>query len=170
MSLRGPVTPGIPERHMHELFLRRAIRLAVENVQTGRGGPFGAVIVKQGLVVAEGANLVTESNDPTAHAEITAIRRACQSLGRFDLRGCAVYSSCEPCPMCLSAVYWARLDALYFAASHQDASAAGFDDSFIYSQIPLNAESRTLPARRLLEEEGREPFALWVATGAKIPY
>jgi len=155
---------------MHETYLRRAIRLAVENVQSGRGGPFGAVIVKDGLIVAEGANVVTESNDPTAHAEIMAIRRACQALGRFDLKGCTIYSSCEPCPMCLGAVYWARLDALCFAASHEDASAAGFDDSFIYSQMPLDAGSRTLPARRLLEEEGTEPFALWVATESKIPY
>jgi guanine deaminase len=155
---------------MHDTFLRRAIRLAVENVQSGRGGPFGAVIVKDGLVIAEGANSVTGANDPTAHAEIGAIRAACQVLGRFDLKGCTLYSSCEPCPMCLGAIYWARLDALYFAASHRDASAAGFDDSSIYTQVPLKAELRSLPTHRILEIEGGEPFALWVATESKIPY
>ena len=155
---------------MHEEFLRRAIGLAVENVQTGRGGPFGAVIVKDGEVVAEGANSVTTANDPTAHAEIQAIRAACEKLGRFELRGCVIYASCEPCPMCLGAIYWARLDALYFAASHTDASAAGFDDSFIYTQMPLQAELRSLPAERLIEDEGKEPFAIWVANETKIPY
>ena len=155
---------------MHDTFLRRAIRLAVDNVQSGRGGPFGAVIVKDGLLIAEGANSVTAANDPTAHAEISAIRSACEALGRFDLKGCTLYSSCEPCPMCLGAIYWARLDALYFAASHKDASAAGFDDSFIYTQVPLKAELRSLPTQRILEIEGGEPFALWVATESKIPY
>lgn len=155
---------------MHEEYLRRAIALAVENVQSGRGGPFGAVIVKDGEVVAEGGNSVTSANDPTAHAEVEAIRAACAKLGRFDLRGCVIYSSCEPCPMCLGAIYWARLDALYFAASHVDASAAGFDDSFIYTQVPLKAELRSLPTIRLMEAEGREPFAIWVANESKIPY
>lgn len=155
---------------MHEEFLRRAIGLAVENVQAGRGGPFGAVIVRDGEVIAEGANSVTSANDPTAHAEVQAIRAACAKLGRFDLRGCVIYSSCEPCPMCLGAIYWARLDALYFAGSHVDASAAGFDDSFIYTQVPLKAELRSLPTMRLMEKEGREPFAIWVANESKIPY
>ncbi len=170
MSLRGPEAMGSPEHYMHDLFLRRAIRLAVENVQTGRGGPFGAVIVQGGEIIAEGVNRVTSAIDPTAHAEITAIRAACHSLNRFELKGCAIYSSCEPCPMCLGAIYWARLDALYFAASHKDASGAGFDDSFIYTQVPLKAELRTLHTERRLEGEGLEPFALWVATEAKIPY
>jgi guanine deaminase len=155
---------------MHEQYLRRAIRLAVENVQSGRGGPFGAVIVRDGVVIAEGVNSVTRTKDPTAHAEVTAIRAACESLGRFDLRGCILYASCEPCPMCLGAIYWARLDALYFAATHKDASKAGFDDSFIYTQVPLNAESRSLLTKRLLGDEGGEPFAIWMATEAKIPY
>ncbi|MBE0656777.1 MAG: nucleoside deaminase [Bryobacteraceae bacterium] len=155
---------------MHEELLRRAIRLAVENVQSGRGGPFGAVIVRDGEVVAEGANRVTSDKDPTAHAEIQAIRAACLKLGRFDLRGCVIYSSCEPCPMCLGAIYWARLDALYFAATHNDASAAGFDDSFIYTQVPLKAELRSLPTKRLIEAEGKQPFAIWVANESKIPY
>lgn len=155
---------------MHRQYLRRAIELAVENVQSGRGGPFGAVIVRDGEIIAEGANTVTSANDPTAHAEIEAIRAACKALGRFDLKGCAIYASCEPCPMCLGAIYWARLDALYFAASHKDASQAGFDDSFIYTQIPLKAERRSLPTQRMLEAEGVEPFAIWVATESKIPY
>ncbi|MBI4889296.1 MAG: nucleoside deaminase, partial [Acidobacteria bacterium] len=116
---------------MHEEFLRRAISLAAENVELGRGGPFGAVIVMDGEVVAEGANHVTAQNDPTAHAEVEAIREACRRLGRHDLRGGVIYASCEPCPMCLSAIYWARLDSLYYAASKDDASAAGFDDSFL---------------------------------------
>lgn len=155
---------------MHEEFLRRAIRLAVENVESGRGGPFGAVIVKDGQVVAEGANHVTTQHDPTAHAEIVAIRAACARLDTFELRGCTLYSSCEPCPMCLAAIYWARLDALYFAAGKDDASAAGFDDSFLYTQIPLPPEARTLPTRRLLAPEGGHPFALWRASVSKIPY
>jgi tRNA(Arg) A34 adenosine deaminase TadA len=155
---------------MHEQYLRRAIRLAAENVQSGRGGPFGAVIVRDGVIVAEGVNSVTLTKDPTAHAEVSAIRAACESLGRFDLRGCTIYSSCEPCPMCLGAIYWARLDALYFAATHKDASRAGFDDSFIYTQVPLDAESRSLPTKRLIGDEGKEPFAIWMASEAKIPY
>lgn len=155
---------------MHRQYLRRAIELAVENVQSGRGGPFGAVIVRDGEIIAEGANTVTSAKDPTAHAEIEAIRAACKALGRFDLKGCTIYSSCEPCPMCLGAIYWARLDALYFAASHKDASQAGFDDSFIYTQIPLKAGLRSLPTQRMLEAEGVEPFAIWVATESKIPY
>jgi tRNA(Arg) A34 adenosine deaminase TadA len=121
-------------------------------------------------VIAEGCNSVTSAKDPTAHAEVEAIRAACKALGRFDLKGCTIYSSCEPCPMCLGAIYWARLDALYFAASHKDASQAGFDDSFIYTQVPLKAELRSLPTKRMLEAEGVEPFAIWVATESKIPY
>jgi len=155
---------------MHEQYLRRAIELAVENVQSGRGGPFGAVIVRDGEEIAEGCNSVTSEKDPTAHAEVEAIRAACKVLDRFDLKGCTIYSSCEPCPMCLGAIYWARLDALYFAASHKDASQAGFDDSFIYAQVPLKAELRSLPTQRMLEAEGVEPFAIWVATESKIPY
>lgn len=155
---------------MHETFLRRAIQLATENVELGRGGPFGAVVVSGGRIVAEGVNQVTRTNDPTAHAEVTAIRAAATALNRFDLRGCILYSSCEPCPMCLAAIYWARLDALYFAASHRDASAAGFDDSFIYTQVPLPPDERSKPSVRMLGEEGKEPFALWTSAENKIPY
>lgn len=155
---------------MHEKYLRRAIQLAVENVEQGRGGPFGAVIVLDGEIVAEGANHVTSCTDPTAHAEIVAIRHACARLQRHELRGAVLYSSCEPCPMCLAAVYWARLDALYYAADRDDAAGAGFDDSFLYAQIPLDDASRTLPSRRLLAEEGTIPFRIWLHSESKIPY
>lgn len=155
---------------MHEEFLRRAIQLAVENVESGRGGPFGALIVRDGAIVAEGANHVTTQNDPTAHAEVVAIREACRKLNTFELRGCTIFASCEPCPMCLSAIYWARLDSLYYAASKDDASAAGFDDSFLYVQIPLAEKDRSLPTQRLLNDEGDRPFAIWRASVNKIPY
>ncbi len=155
---------------MHEEFLRRAISLAAENVEQRRGGPFGAVIVMDGQVVAEGANHVTTRNDPTAHAEVEAIREACRKLGRHDLRGAVIYASCEPCPMCLSAIYWARLDALYYAASKDDAARAGFDDSFLYQQIPLAQEQRALPTRRLLAAESSLPFDRWAVSSSKIPY
>ncbi|MGJ5820168.1 nucleoside deaminase [Paludibaculum fermentans] len=155
---------------MHEDFLRRAIQLAVENVESGRGGPFGAVIVKDDVIVAEGANHVTTQNDPTAHAEVVAIREACRKLNTYELRGCEIFASCEPCPMCLSAIYWARLDSLYYAASKHDAAEAGFDDSFLYAQIPLAEQDRALPTRRLLQGEGSRPFAIWRASVNKIPY
>jgi len=155
---------------MHEEFLRRAIRLAVENAGQGRGGPFGAVIVLGGEIIAEGANHVTADLDPTAHAEVVAIRAACRRLGKFDLRGAAIYSSCEPCPMCLGAIYWARLDALYYAASREDAARAGFDDSFLYEQFGLPEEQRALPTRRIALEEAGLPFDAWLASANRIPY
>jgi guanine deaminase len=155
---------------MHEPFLRRAVELATNNVRLGRGGPFGAVIVRDGAIVAEGVNTVTPSNDPTAHAEVNAIRIACQTLGRFDLRGCVLYASCEPCPMCLGAIYWARLDALYYAATREDAAAAGFDDSLLYEEIPKLDEARRLMTRRLALAEALLPFEAWTRSGSKIPY
>ncbi|MBI5084696.1 MAG: nucleoside deaminase [Acidobacteria bacterium] len=155
---------------MHEKHIRRAIQLAAENAGQGRGGPFGAVVVRDGQIVAEGVNLVTSKLDPTAHAEVMAIRAACAKLGVFELRGCTIYSSCEPCPMCLAAIYWARLDALYFAASREDASAAGFDDGFLYEQIPLPASARSLRSEQLLAGESGVPFAIWRANPAKIAY
>lgn len=155
---------------MHEQYLRHAIRLAVENVRNGSGGPFGSVVVKDGEVVGEGANHVTTRNDPTAHAEIVAVREACLKLDTFELRGCTVYASCEPCPMCLAALYWARVDALYFAASRFDASDAGFDDQFLYEQIALPVEVRSLPSHSLLRAEGQGPFEIWRATKNKTPY
>jgi guanine deaminase len=155
---------------VHEEFLRRAIGLAADNAGSGDGGPFGAVIVRDGVIVAEGSNHVTTWHDPTAHAEVVAIRAACQSLGSHELRGCVIYASCEPCPMCLAAIYWARLDGLYYAASRQDAAEAGFDDSFLYEQIPMAESERALPAQRLLGDEGGRPFAIWRESVSKIPY
>jgi guanine deaminase len=150
--------------------LRQALKLASDNARSGTGGPFGAVIAAGDEVVATGVNRVTTELDPTAHAEICAIREACRKLGRFSLQGCTLYSSCEPCPMCLSAIYWARLDGLCFAASRQDAARAGFDDSFLYEQIPLAVQKRKLPTSRLLPDEGTEAFAVWLKQPGHIPY
>ncbi len=155
---------------MHEQYLRRAIRLAVENVERGRGGPFGAVIVRGGAIIAEGANQVTTTPDPTAHAEVLAIRAAAGMLGTHDLAGCTIYSSCEPCPMCLGAIYWARLDAVYFAATREDAAAAGFDDSFLYSEVPLPPERRSKPAVRMGCADAAAPFDAWRASASRTPY
>ena len=151
-------------------FIRRAIDLATENVRLGRGGPFGAVIVHDGVVIAEGANLVTHHHDPTAHAEIVAIREACRIRQAFELRGCTLYSSCEPCPMCLGAIYWARLDRLVFASTRDDAAEAGFDDSFIYQQIPLAPDARSLPVTNLLREEGARAFQAWKQSPGRVAY
>src|ERR1039457_6497043 len=131
-------------------FLRRAIALATENVVSGKGGPFGALIVRDGQIVGEGANSVTATNDPTAHGEVNAIRAACKALGTFTLAGCELYTSCEPCPMCLSASYWARLDASYFGCSAADAARAGFDDAFLYGEFRKDPSARALPAQQLL--------------------
>jgi tRNA(Arg) A34 adenosine deaminase TadA len=151
-------------------FLYRAIELASGNVQASRGGPFGAVIVFENQIVAEGTNLVTSTHDPTAHAEVVAIRRACEALANFELHGCTIYASCEPCPMCLGAIYWARLDRLVFAASREDASAAGFDDSLLYQQIPLPPDQRQLPTERIAHPDLRKPFELWAKSLIRIPY
>lgn len=150
--------------------LRRSIAVAVENVRLGRGGPFGAVVARDGVIVAEGSNLVTSSLDPTAHAEVVALRRACQAVGRFDLRGCEIFASCEPCPMCLAACYWARVDRIWFSAAKHDAAAAGFDDSFLYEEIPKAIEERRLPATRMLAEEGLAPFREWAAAARRVEY
>lgn len=154
----------------NEFFLKRAIELAKENVQKGLGGPFGAVVVKDGKIIAEGTNLVTSSNDPTAHAEIVAIRKACETLGTFQLTDCEIYSSCEPCPMCLGAIYWARPKKLVFAATRSEAAQAGFDDEFIYQEIPKPYEDRSLPTIHLPMEERMLPFEEWENTNNKIPY
>jgi len=153
-----------------EFFLKRAIELAQENVKKGQGGPFGAVIVKDGKIIAEGTNLVTSSNDPTAHAEIVAIRNACKELGTFQLSDCEIYSSCEPCPMCLGAIYWARPKRLIFAATRQEAAQAGFDDEFIYQEVSKSIEQRQLPTQQLPIEERMKPFDEWNNTNNKIPY
>ena len=141
--------------------MRRAISLAEDNASSGNGGPFGAVIVKDGKVVAEGSNTVTVDNDPTAHAEVNAIRRACAVLGTFDLSGCELYTSCEPCPMCLAACYWAHISRVYYAAGRDDAAAAGFDDDMIYVEVAKPLDERKLPFIQLLPEEGLRPFLLW---------
>ena len=148
----------------------RAIELGVENVHLGRGGPFGAVIVKDGEIVAEGYNLVTAENDPTAHAEITAIRRAAASMGRFHLSGCEIYTSCEPCPMCLGAIYWAHLDRIYFGCTHQDAAAAGFDDSLIYKEMRSPLEQRRIPTIPLDRELANRTFEVWAASVKRVDY
>jgi guanine deaminase len=155
---------------LHERFLRRALDRALENVTSGRGGPFGAVVARGEEIVAEGVNLVTASRDPTAHAEINAIRAACRGLGTFSLSDCTLYSSCEPCPMCLGAIYWARLGALYFAATSQDAARAGFDDSLLYEQVVLPMQARRLRTVRLLEGDGAAPFEAWLRQPGRIPY
>jgi guanine deaminase len=151
-------------------FLRRAITLATENVIGGKGGPFGAVIVRDGMVVGEGANSVTETYDPTAHGEVNAIRAACRSLGTFNLAGCELYTSCEPCPMCLAASYWARIDAIYYGCSAADAARAGFDDAFLYAEMQKDPASRALPAVQLLSDEAWASFDAWMASPAKIQY
>lgn len=144
----------------NELFMRRAIELSVRNVENN-GGPFGAVIVKDGNIVAEGVNRVTKNNDPTAHAEVSVIREAAKVLGTFDLSGCEIYTSCEPCPMCLGAIYWARLDRIYYGNDKNDAKQIGFDDSFIYDEIALRPEDRKLPSERRLADEAIIAFNKW---------
>ena len=151
-------------------FMQMAIELATNNVLTGVGGPFGAVIVQDGEVIARGVNLVTGTNDPTAHAEITAIRRACGELATYELTGCAIYSSCEPCPMCLAAILWARCDALYFASTAEDAADAGFDDSHFYQQVAKPFFERELPTRNLMRAEGAKSFNAWRTFSGKVAY
>ena len=150
--------------------MRRAIALANAQLTTGAGGPFGAVIARGDTIVAEGVNRVTSTNDPTAHAEIVAIRAACAELGTFTLAGCVVYASCEPCPMCLGAIYWARLDRLYFAADRADAGAIGFDDARVYDELARAPDARALPTVRLLADEGRAALAAWTAKPDKVRY
>jgi len=155
---------------MSNSFMLEAIERAVENVRTGRGGPFGAIVVKGGRVIATGTNLVTTINDPTAHAEVTAIREACRALGTFQLTGCEIYTSCEPCPMCLGAIYWARPDRVYFAATASDAAEAGFDDSFIYEELKHSHHERKIPFEPMMREAGLEPFREWARKGDRIRY
>ncbi|QAB16498.1 nucleoside deaminase [Hydrogenovibrio thermophilus] len=150
--------------------MRQAIALSKEKMEAGFGGPFGAVITQNGRIIAEGYNQVTSANDPTAHAEVTAIRNACAALGTFDLAGCEIYTSCEPCPMCLSAIYWARLDKMYYANSREDAADIGFDDALIYEEISKPILSRNLPTFRLLEDEAIQPFNDWKNKTDKTPY
>jgi tRNA(Arg) A34 adenosine deaminase TadA len=142
-------------------FMREAIRLSEENVRSGKGGPFGVVIVKDGRIIATGSNTVTSTNDPTAHAEVNAIREACRVLGSHQLEGCDVFSSCEPCPMCLGAIYWARPSRLFFANSREDAARILFDDAFIYEELGKAVEMRSLPTYRILSEEAARAFEMW---------
>jgi tRNA(Arg) A34 adenosine deaminase TadA len=151
-------------------FLRRAIQLATRNVATGAGGPFAALVARDGQIVAEAANTVTATNDPTAHGEVNAIRAAAKALGTFTLAGCELYSSCQPCPMCLAAAYWARIEAIYYAASAVDAASAGFDDTFLYAEFRKDSAARSLPATQLLRDEAWESFAAWMASADKIEY
>jgi tRNA(Arg) A34 adenosine deaminase TadA len=141
--------------------MEHAIQLAIENVQSGRGGPFGAVIVRDGAILAEGVNLVTSTCDPTAHAEVTAIRRACASLGVFHLDGATIYASCEPCPMCLAAIYWAHIGRIYFGCTHRDAAEIGFDDSKIYQEMRRSLQDREIPMEQLARESALEAFEAW---------
>jgi guanine deaminase len=151
-------------------FMQLAIRLATENVLSGAGGPFGAVIVKDGKIVSTGVNTVTAVNDPTAHAEVNAIRQACQALGSFQLPGCVLYTSCEPCPMCLGAIYWVRLDSIFFGNTCHDAAEVGFDDSFIYEELRVPTGQRKLPMVRLLPDKAIESFRAWQEHQTKIEY
>jgi tRNA(Arg) A34 adenosine deaminase TadA len=150
--------------------MRHAIALSRRGMERGAGGPFGAVVVLEGKVVAEGWNQVTSANDPTAHAEVVAIRRACAALSRFELRGATLYTTCEPCPMCLSAAYWARLDAVVYANAREQAAAIGFDDAWLYAELPKPIAQRALPMRRLLAAEALEVFEAWAAKPDKVPY
>ena len=151
-------------------FLRQAIGCATRNVTSGNGGPFAALIVRDGKVIAEGVNMVTATNDPTAHGEVTAIRAACKVLNTFTLAGCELYTSCEPCPMCLAASHWARLDAVFYGAGAEDAAKAGFDDAYLYAEFRKPPAERSLPAAQFLRDEAWASFAAWIASPAKIPY
>ena len=150
--------------------MREAIRLSLENMRSGKGGPFGAVIVKDGKIIARGFNQVTSTNDPTAHAEVVAIREACRELNSFQLEGCEIYTSCEPCPMCLGAIYWARPAKMYYANTKIDAAKIGFDDQFIYEEIDLHLSQRQLPSEQLLNDEALVAFQEWEDKINKIDY
>jgi guanine deaminase len=150
--------------------MRRAVELSAQRMRENAGGPFGAIIVKDGEVIAEGWNKVTSTNDPTAHAEVSAIRAACERLGTFSLAGCDIYTSCEPCPMCLSAIYWARLDRIYFANSREDAAVIGFDDDFLYREVPKPIEARSIATVKLDLPEAKAVFEEWVRKPDKVQY
>lgn len=151
-------------------FMQRAIELAGKGMQNGSGGPFGAVVVKNGEIIGEGYNGVTSKNDPTAHAEITAIRNACRKLKTFQLDGCVIYTSCEPCPMCMAAIYWARLDEVYYACTREDAAEIAFDDHFISTEMERNAADRQIRFTEMMRERGLEVFKKWKEKTDKIPY
>lgn len=154
----------------HDPFMQRAVQLALENMRGPDGGPFGAVIVRNGEIIAEGTNQVAPLNDPTAHAEVVAIRRACEKLKTFHLRDCDIYTSCEPCPMCLGAIYWTHLRRIYYANTRAEAAAVDFDDDFIYREIPLAPQARSIPAERITTKGHETPFAEWAVKPDKIQY
>jgi len=154
----------------HQKFMRAAISLAQKGMENNEGGPFGAVVVKDGEIVGRGNNRVTSSNDPTAHAEVVAIRDACQKLSSYQLDGCIIYTSCEPCPMCLGAIYWARPDQIFYACSRADAANINFDDAFIYDEIPLPIHERKITMEQVLQSEGQAVFKAWADKGDKALY
>lgn len=156
--------------NQQKIFMAEAIRLAMENISSGFGGPFGAVVVKNGEIIARATNQVTCDNDPTAHAEVVAIREACKVLDSFQLDDCEIYCSCEPCPMCLGAIYWARPARIFFAAGRYDAADAGFDDNFIYKEIGTDLNERKIPTNQILRKEAIEVFRAWKESDIKIPY
>ncbi|MEZ5082443.1 MAG: nucleoside deaminase [Bacteroidales bacterium] len=156
--------------HDKEIFLKESIKLAEKNLSTNNGGPFGAVVVKQGKIIGRGINTVTSTNDPTAHAEVNAIRDACNNLNTFQLEGCEIYCSCEPCPMCLGAIYWARPKKLFFASNRVDAAQAGFDDSRIYEEIKLDFKDRKIETQYIPLKEGKELFEAWKIKENKTNY
>jgi guanine deaminase len=157
-------------RNGHVAFMEKAIALATENVTSGAGGPFGAVVVRDGVLVATGVNRVTLNNDPTAHAEVMAIRAACQALGSFQLIGCSVYTSCEPCPMCLAALYWSRCAAIFYGNTAADAAQIGFDDSFLYAEVKKPIEARAIPTLQLLPDQAIASFQAWRERTERIDY
>ena len=154
----------------NDVFMKEAIRLSINNVEEGKGGPFGAVVVKDGKIIARGVNLVTSTNDPTAHAEVVAIREACKVLNTFQLDDCEIYTSCEPCPMCLGAIYWARPAKLYYANSKEDATVINFDDQFIYEEMARPIQERKLFTKQMLREEALEAFKKWSESSRKKDY
>jgi guanine deaminase len=166
----SPIPPESGLSAADEPCLRRAIELSRQKMEAGAGGPFGAVIAREGEIIAEGWNQVTSGNDPTAHAEVAAIRAAAAKLGRFSLAGCDLFSSCEPCPMCLAAAYWARVDRVVFAASQDDAAAAGFDDAFLYRELALSQRERSLPMIQAMRGDAALVFRAWDMKPDKIPY
>jgi guanine deaminase len=166
-SMNSTQHPATEQQHH---FMREAIRLSVENAVSGRGGPFAAVVVKDGMIIARGTNLVSSANDPTAHAEIAAIREACRILQSFQLTGCEIYTSCEPCPMCLGAIYWARPERVFFGNTKSDAAEIHFDDSFIYEELTKTMPDRSIPMIQMLHEEARAAFKAWNENPNKIEY
>ncbi|WP_440880575.1 nucleoside deaminase [Tenacibaculum sp. C7A-26P2] len=154
----------------HHEFMSEAVKAAIIGIKNNEGGPFGCIIVKNGEIIGQGNNKVTSTNDPTAHAEVTAIRNACKKLNSFQLHGCTIYTSCEPCPMCLGAIYWARPDKVYYGCGQKDAAKIGFDDSFIYKQIPLSYHERNIPFEQIGREMALIPFEKWIHKNDKVTY